>query len=225
MKNRPKPLFKREKSKRQPQIYKYFLIMDFEATCDQTKDHLDVLPVQEIIEFPVLKVSAESLDVEATFHRFVRPSEHPELSAFCTQLTGIVQDQIDSSDPFPEVLADFHRWLHHEVGPSPALPVTCGDWDLLTALPRQCSLSGVELPQWARQWHNVKQSHSSVQGRYANSLKKVLEDLKLTPEGVPHRGIDDCRNIANIVRALAERGVVFGPTKALRPEQVAAASR
>lgn len=46
------------------QNYDYFLVLDFEATCDEErKTH----PI-EIIEFPVLKINGKTLRCESTFH-------------------------------------------------------------------------------------------------------------------------------------------------------------
>jgi inhibitor of KinA sporulation pathway (predicted exonuclease) len=46
------------------QNYDYFLVLDFEATCDEErKTH----PI-EIIEFPVLKINARTFQCESTFH-------------------------------------------------------------------------------------------------------------------------------------------------------------
>lgn len=40
----------------------------------------------------------------AQFHEFVRPTENPQLTPFCTQLTGIQQDQVDRADKLKYVL-------------------------------------------------------------------------------------------------------------------------
>lgn len=45
------------------------------------------------------------------FHQFVRPTNHPELSSYCLDLTGITQQQIDRAKSFPEVFRDFLEWL------------------------------------------------------------------------------------------------------------------
>lgn len=46
------------------QNYDYFLVLDFEATCDnQTK-----LNPSEIIEFPVLKINGQTFQCESVFH-------------------------------------------------------------------------------------------------------------------------------------------------------------
>ena len=41
---------------------------------------------QEIIEFPVLKVSGRTLEIEAQFHQYVQPDVHKELTDFCTEV-------------------------------------------------------------------------------------------------------------------------------------------
>ncbi len=47
-----------------PQNYDYFLVLDFEATCDQERK---IHPI-EIIEFPVLKINARTFQCESIFH-------------------------------------------------------------------------------------------------------------------------------------------------------------
>ncbi len=67
-----------------------FLVIDFEATC--IKDAL--INPQEIIEIPVLKVDARTLEPIAEFHTFVRPVRRPMLSPYCVKLTKITQAQV-----------------------------------------------------------------------------------------------------------------------------------
>lgn len=69
------------------QIYDYFLVLDFEATCLENEK----IAVQEIIEFPCIKVNALTMEPEAVFHQYVLPNVNPEISHFCTKLTGITQ--------------------------------------------------------------------------------------------------------------------------------------
>ncbi len=66
------------------QDFDYFLVLDFEATC--IKD-MRINP-QEIIEFPCLLVNSRTFEVEARFHRYVKPVYRPKLSPFCIKLTG-----------------------------------------------------------------------------------------------------------------------------------------
>lgn len=75
------------------QKYDYFLVLDFEATCDKGKR----IKPQEIIEFPVLKVNAKTYQEESKFRQFVRPTHNPKLTDFCTELTKIQQVLLTSS--------------------------------------------------------------------------------------------------------------------------------
>ncbi|OQV21113.1 ERI1 exoribonuclease 3 [Hypsibius exemplaris] len=193
------------------QIFDYFLVLDFEATCDKA-----VAPVpQEIIEFPVIKIDARTMEPTASFHEYVLPTVHPQLSPFCTNLTGIIQDMVDNQPPLEEVLKLFHSWMEKEVLNQPNarfIFVTCGDWDLAKMLPGQAQHFGIELPSYFQQWINVKDSFSETIGRSPRGLQSILAGLGIQHTGRAHSGIDDCKNIVNIMRSLAERGHVFHPS-------------
>lgn len=47
--------------------------------------------LEEIIEFPCLAINSSNLQIEGKFHRFVKPKIHPQITSYCTQLTGITQ--------------------------------------------------------------------------------------------------------------------------------------
>jgi len=47
---------------------------------------LTVMFLQEIIEFPVLKVNGRTFETEAQFHQYVQPDVHKELTDFCTEV-------------------------------------------------------------------------------------------------------------------------------------------
>ncbi|KAG0423465.1 hypothetical protein HPB47_000766, partial [Ixodes persulcatus] len=139
------------------QPFDYFLVLDFEATCSREKPPPHP---QEIIEFPVLKVNGRSFQVESTFHQYVQPRVHRELSSFCTELTGIIQDMVDEQPFLEEVLEKFHQWMCSEglLG-SPekrAAFVTFGDWDLQKMLPSQCSYFKIPMPEYLTSWINLK---------------------------------------------------------------------
>jgi len=44
--------------------------------------------LQEIIEFPVLKVNGITFEIESQFHQYVQPDVHKELTDFCTEVHG-----------------------------------------------------------------------------------------------------------------------------------------
>ena len=44
-----------------------------------------------LVEFPAVLLNTSTGAVESEFHTYVQPQEHPILSEFCTELTGISQ--------------------------------------------------------------------------------------------------------------------------------------
>lgn len=97
--------------------YDAFLVLDVEATCERIEGVYDRLAFafpNELVEFPVVLLKWEHsgpepgddeepaegegqgrehwrLVVVDSFQSFVRPTWRPQLSAFCTELTGIKQ--------------------------------------------------------------------------------------------------------------------------------------
>ena len=193
---------------------RHYVVLDFEATCDK----LAAPSPQEIIEFPSVLLDAKSMDIKAEFESFVRPTHHPTLTPFCSELTGIEQAQVDAAGTFPEVFEAHQAWLKsHALPVSPpagkALPfafLTCGDWDLQTMLPAQLTVTEPPIgfiPHAYRRWINIKRPFAAWNGGpVKNGMLGMLKALDLELEGRHHSGIDDCRNIARIARALVQRG-------------------
>jgi len=94
-------------SLKQPQVFDYFLCLDFECTCKENDQTFQ----NEIIEFPIVLLNAHTLQIEDTFHSYVKPKLNPTLTPFCTKLTGITQAQVDAAPYLPQVLQQVHKWL------------------------------------------------------------------------------------------------------------------
>ncbi|XP_077784923.1 ERI1 exoribonuclease 3 isoform X3 [Podarcis muralis] len=155
-----------------PQRYHYFLVLDFEATCD-------------------------------------KPQIHP-------QLTGIIQAMVDGQPSLQQVLERVDEWMAKEGLLDPSVKsifVTCGDWDLKVMLPGQCQYLGLPVADYFKQWINLKKAYSFAMGSWPkNGLLDMNKGLNLQHIGRPHSGIDDCKNIANIMKTLAHRGFIFKQT-------------
>lgn len=197
--------------------FAFLLVLDFEATCD---DERPPQP-QEVIEFPSVLLAKDTMQTVAEFESFVRPVHHPKLTPFCKRLTSIEQPDIDAAACFREVFARHQEWLRiQQVTAENTLMVTCGNWDLKTMLPAQSLVSGLlleQIPPIYTRWHNIKRAFSkSVGGRRASSMTSMLEALGLPLVGTHHRGIDDCRNIAALCRALSVRGAEIDVTGSMR---------
>ncbi|CAJ0920062.1 unnamed protein product, partial [Mesorhabditis belari] len=196
------------------QNFDNFLLLDFEATCE---DGAKIKPCQEIIEFPVIQLDGKTLEEVSRFHKYVRPTERPDLTTFCSQLTGIIQEMVENQPTLPEVLDDFDTWLRdRDIINSRFIFVTCGDWDLQLQLPAEAKHKNFGVPEYFSEWINVKKSFCSHRGYFAPGMKHLLKELQLSHAGRLHSGIDDVTNIAAITKALAKEGCVFEPNGGAR---------
>ncbi|MGF1468421.1 MAG: 3'-5' exonuclease [Sandaracinaceae bacterium] len=206
--------------------FAHFVLLDFEATCDEGAPPRP----QEIIEFPSVLMSARTFEIEDEFESFVRPVHHPTLTDFCRELTGIEQSYVDRAETFPAVLERHLAWLRDRGLTSGGgreerfAFVTCGDWDLGTMLPRQlqvCEPPPSTVPAPYRRWINIKRPFRAWRGtkRRTTSMVGMLEELDLELTGRHHRGIDDCRNLAKVLRRLLEEGVELSVTATVSRSQ------
>lgn len=197
--------YPRTVSKHQPknlaQTFKYLLVLDFEATCDNV---VQVEP-QEILEMPCLAVSTEDWQVKDRFHQYVKPRIHPNLTLFCTELTGIMQQTVDNERHFPEVFSEFCSWLkrgNYFDSLDKSIFVTCGNWDLNVMLPKQCQLENVTLPEEFKRWIDLKKIYCDATFYYPRSMVDMMMRLNLPMEGHLHAGIDDVANMTRIIEQL-----------------------
>ncbi len=77
-------------------------------------------------------------------------------------------------------------------------------------LPSQCDYFRLTRPEYFNHWINIKKSFNKATGKFArDGMMGMLKDLNIQHTGKHHSGIDDCKNIAEILKALAERGYIF----------------
>eukprot|EP00937_MAST-01D_sp_MAST-1D-sp2_P008276 g8276.t1 len=185
----------------------WLAVLDFEATC--LKDQR--IRPQEIIELPTVLLHVRTR-ARVEFQRYVRPTHHPRLSAFCTELTGIEQHTVDAADEFLPAFREHRRWLAQQTGGARFLFVTCGDWDLKTALPAQLAALGERaLPREYARWCNVKRAFEALRGGKARGMMDMIDRTPgLAHTGRHHSGIDDCRNIAGVCEGLLDAGAARG---------------
>ncbi|KJH53735.1 exonuclease [Dictyocaulus viviparus] len=189
------------------QNFDFLLVLDFEATCC---DDGPILPYQEIIEFPVAKLDTSSWTVSSIFHQYVRPTANPNITSFCTHLTGIVQEMVDSQQAIDKVLSDFDDWMKkEELLKSRFAFVTCGDWDLGVMLPAEAGVKNITIPSYFNSWINVKKSYCEHSGVFAKGLRHLLKAYNLTHSGHIHSGIDDVKTICAVTTAIAKEGYVY----------------
>jgi inhibitor of KinA sporulation pathway (predicted exonuclease) len=179
----------------------YYLIVDVEATCSDDAS----VPRQEmeIIEIGAVMQNARTFEVESEFRTFVRPLRHAQLTDFCTVLTGIAQVDVADAPGFPEAMDAMKKWAYAY---DDSLFSSWGDYDRKQFM-QDCGYHRIAYP--FRSGHkNLKAAFTSAMSLSKKcGIEDALCHLGLDFEGSHHRGLDDARNIARIVRC-----VCLGPS-------------
>ncbi|KAM5153231.1 ERI1 exoribonuclease 2 [Mantella aurantiaca] len=215
-------------SPKSKQFFQYLIIIDFESTCWKDTKHFG----QEIIEFPAVLLNTSSGEIESEFHTYVQPQEHPILSEFCTELTGIKQLQVDDGIPLKICLSQFSNWiqkLQNERGiifPN-VLPnqssteqkmcafVTWSDWDLGVCLLYECKRKQLRKPEILNSWIDLRVTYKLFYNRKPKGLNGALQDVGIEFSGREHSGLDDSRNTARLAWRMICDGCVMKITKSL----------
>ncbi|OMO74916.1 Exonuclease [Corchorus capsularis] len=201
--------------------------------CTQGVDYLLVFDLEgkiETLEFPVLLIDTRSLAVVNFFHRFVRPCQM-HLQAINKYIEGkygkLGVDRVwhDTAQPFKDVIEQFETWLtQHQLWDKEkggfltrAAFVTCGNWDLKTAVPKQCEISQIKLPPYFMEWINLKDVYLNFYGREARGMMSMMNQLNIRPLGSHHLGIDDSKNIARVLQHMLADGAVMQITARRNP--------
>lgn len=175
---------------------KYIVVFDLELTCWDGEDRKPMSEM-EVTEIGAVVLKADTLEEVRRFSETVRPVVHPNLSEFCTQLTGITQEEVDSS---PILLELLEKLLEEGTLPDPKEFI----W---------ASWGGDA--RWLRDEINLKtpegQNPISFDPRFINiklldgrrrGLKKAARALGVEQELPAHRALPDAVTTAEVGRRL-----------------------
>ncbi|XP_059547990.1 ERI1 exoribonuclease 2 isoform X8 [Myotis daubentonii] len=209
------------------QLFDYLVVIDFESTCwEEGKRHR----TQEIIEFPAVLLNTSTGEIESEFHAYVQPQEHPILSEFCMELTGIKQDQVDEGVPLKICLSQFCKWIQKiqqqkkiifATGVSD-LPtsevklcafVTWSDWDLGVCLEYECKRKQLFKPVFLNAWIDLRVTYKIFYKRKPKGLSGALQEVGIEFLGREHSGLDDSRNTAFLAWKMIKDGCLMKITR------------
>lgn len=137
------------------------MVVDFEATCSKNKGELKA---QEIIEFTAILIDIKTKKPISKFHEYIKPVICPELTEFCTKLTGITQDMVINADEFPYLYKRFIEWLKiNKLDVDNPLNkdgykfgmLTCGAWDFDHVFKKQLKLVNMKSFPCFDKWINI----------------------------------------------------------------------
>lgn len=168
------------------------ILVDLEATC--ADDGSLARSEMEIIEIGAVAVSADGV---VPFSVFVRPTRHPRLTPFCTALTSITQEDVDAAEDFRGASRRFADFVSTYAEPNDWWG-SWGDYDR-NQLGHDVRRHGVPTPV-PLPHRNLKQEFTERQGlRKRPGLDDAIHLAGLDFLGSHHRGVDDARNIAQLL--------------------------
>lgn len=169
------------------------IVVDLETTCeDQPREDLP----KEVIEVGVCLLDLRAGDIMERKSILVRPA-FSKVSAFCTKLTTLTQEQVESGIPFAEACA----FLEERYKTKRRVWASYGDFDQ-NQFERECRSKGIPYPFGPRHI-NVK-TLFALRHRLTQEagMDEALHRLGLELIGTHHRGVDDAYNVARILYTL-----------------------
>ena len=171
------------------------IVVDVESTC------WDGYPPRgqksEIIEIGICLLNTQTGEITKSKGILVYP-ENSTVSKFCTQLTTLTQDMLEENAISFEEACEI---LEKEYDSTNLPWASYGFYDK-KMFEQQCRDYGVNYP--------FSETHTNVKDLFAKKHKlpkgvgmdKALKTLNIPLEGTHHRGVDDAKNIAKILRTL-----------------------
>lgn len=170
--------------------YDQILVVDIESTCWEEPQPGNI---SEIIEIGITPIDTSSGNLLESRSILIKP-EYSEISKFCTRLTTITQEDVDSGISFKDacyILANEYHSKNYVWG-------SYGYYDKKQFM-AQCGRENIEYP-FSKDHINVKTLFALKYSLKRNvGMTKALRILDMPLIGILHRGIDDSRNIANIL--------------------------
>lgn len=164
--------------------------MDLEATCWEEKKGRK----NETIEIGAVLIN-ERREIISEFVQFIKPVVHPQISSFCTELTSIQQEDIDSAPNFLEATSRFKEWFSCDK--EPYVLCSWGFYDK-SQLKSDSEIHGLDT-KWVDHHISLKHQYQYLKNlRRGIGMKRALENEGFRLDGTHHRGIDDAKNIAKI---------------------------
>lgn len=175
------------------------VIFDIEASCEDKNINKNYN--METIEIGAVKV--ENGKIVDTFQTFIKPEYVQSLTPFCTELTGIIYEDLKDAPTFNEAIVNFYEFIY-------GLPIySCGEFDRKFLL-RELSDKGEDYAHTLTanaikaNHRNLKVLFNKVTGEKMAGMTKMAEILSVELTGIHHRALDDTLNLAKIYIKLDE---------------------
>lgn len=168
-------------------------IIDVESTCWEPRESQPKDQISEIIEIGIAVVDTKDLSVLENASLYINP-KLSKVSDFCARLTHLSQWDLDCHYDFPATLKTFIR----DFKPSERTFISWGDYDR-SMFESNCKEYGCKYPFGPRHL-NFRHMFSLLHGLDKElTIPEALSLSKVTFKGIEHRGLDDSKNIADLL--------------------------
>lgn len=154
---------------------------------------------KEIVQIGGVSIDGKTLEELDSFSVFVRPLKNPILSGYFTDLTGIMQTQIDGGGiDFQSALAKFFQW-------SRGVDLYSFGTDA-QVLEENCRLCKIDFPFAPLRFYDVRevfQKFGIPAQKYTSG--RIVEAFGKTVTRRPHNALHDALTIVDGLRLLAEQ--------------------
>lgn len=175
------------------------IVLDLESTCEEGGQRRENT---EIIEIGGCILNIKTLDISNKFSYIIKPTKY-KISRYCTNLTGITQEDVDDGISLREALDDMKETYKIRKRPFSAW----GDYDR-DMLQLECEAKGIKYP-FSSAFINIKALFPILfQLKESCGVKGALDLLNLKFEGQEHSGCDDAYNTAKIFVKMLEGGLL-----------------
>lgn len=169
------------------------LVLDVESTCWEPPEVQPTNEISEVIEIGIAVVNIKELKIVENESIIIRPQKS-KISKFCTKLTTLTQDYVDQGTTFQAAM----EILHKNYKSNERVFISWGDYDR-NMFQQNCNDYGVKYPFGPRHT-NFRNMFTMLHGLGREpGMDQALELLGMKLDGTHHRGIDDARNIGNIL--------------------------
>jgi inhibitor of KinA sporulation pathway (predicted exonuclease) len=179
--------------------YSRFFVVDLELTCWADMPRSEQLAKNEIIEIGLTEIDLKERKILKSNSYLVKP-KNLDISDFCTSLTGITKQQLESASDLTKVSKQIRNDFPYFKN------TPWGAWgDDYYAVVRDCASKNAVNP-FSDNYYDLQELYTLSNGLDKRvKLNYVLEKFGMTFQGREHSGKDDSYNTALVLLKMWER--------------------
>lgn len=182
------------------------LDMEFNVRTIEKKGKEMKVPT-EVIQIGAVKLD-ESLDPVDEFACYVKPQMRA-ISDYCTEITGITNEQVADAVPFRESITQFLEWIGNDISQTYIYSWSNTDLGMVRKECRDKKIKIPQLDQLCKQWVDYQKVFGDALGYpICLSLQNALSSMDIDFDGQAHDALCDAKNTARLVK-IAKNEKVF----------------